>query len=70
MNIKNWNLQKWSQLVDSLQSHWKIDCVHTYSPLSQSNTPYFIKNIAPICEKVLRKLYRIQTYGFICKVKL
>ena len=72
MNIKHWNQSKWKQLVSSLQSHWKLDKIHTHCPLIPSNPehPQYCSNVAPLLTKVIRKLYRIQTFGFICKVKL
>lgn len=69
---KKWSTKDWFTLTDSIQKHWKIDNLHTHCPIQpqQYNSPFFINNIGPILTQIIRKKYRIQSLGFVCKVQI
>jgi hypothetical protein len=70
MNIKLWKQTEYDRFTQSIQTHWKIDNLHTMLPfVNLPFTPFFIKGIGPVCREVIRKLYRIGTFGFVAKIR-
>lgn len=70
MNPKQWKLKDYSKFTQSVQSHWNIQCLHTLLPISNTPTqPFYISGIGPVCREIIRKLYRIGTFGFVTKIR-
>lgn len=73
MKVKQWNKDSFNILKESIVKQWKIRHINTniaFKPFSDSEHPLYISNIGPICKRIIRKKYRIGTFGYITKVHL
>ena len=73
MRVAKWNNREYNEFLSSIQSLWKLNDDSTwlsFVPNSQSFPQQYIKGIGPICDKVIRTKFRINTDGFITKIRL
>lgn len=70
MNTKLWKPSDYKKFTASIQKHWKLRDTHTRLPIPNTPLrPFFMTGIGPVCREVIRKLYRIGTFGFVAKIR-